>query len=80
MQYAHLLFFALAVSAAAFGAFELAMIQAQDVGGFAATLRWAHVPLTIAVLSIVWFVRFYFDAGRLWLVYLACGFGCSGLC
>ena len=68
-QYAHLLFFALAVSAAAFGAFELAMMQAQSPADYAATLRWAHVPLAMFVLSIVWFVHFYFDAGRLWLAY-----------
>ncbi len=43
-QYAHLLFFALAVSAAAFGAFELAMMRAQSPAGYAAALRWAHVP------------------------------------
>ena len=29
-----------------------------------ATLRWAHVPLAMFVLSIVWFVYFHFDAGQ----------------
>jgi two-component system sensor kinase FixL len=72
-QYAHLLFFALAVSAAAFGAFELEMMRAQSPAGYAATLRWAHVPLTMFVLSIVWFVHLYFDAGRLWLAYMISG-------
>ena len=72
-QYAHLLFFALAVSATAFGAFELAMMRAQSPAGYAATLRWAHVPLAMFVLSIVWFVHFYFDAGRLWLAYATSG-------
>ena len=72
-QYAHLLFFALAVSAAAFGAFELAMMHAQSPAGYAVALRWAHVLLAIFVLSIVWFVHFYFDAGRLWLAYVASG-------
>jgi PAS domain S-box-containing protein len=73
-QYAHLLFFALAISATAFGAFELVMMQAQSPAGYAATLRWAHVPLAMVVLSMIWFVHFYFDAGRLWLAYTASGF------
>jgi PAS domain S-box-containing protein len=72
-QYAHLLFFSLAISAATFGAFELAMMRAQSPAGYAAALRWAHVVLAVWVLSIVWFVYFYFDAGRLWLAYLTSG-------
>lgn len=72
LQYAHLLFFTLAISAAVFGAFELAMMQEQSPAGYAATARWSHVPLAILILSIVWFVYFYFDAGRLWLAYAAC--------
>ena len=71
--YAHLLFFALAISATAFGAFELAMMQAQSPASYAVMLRWAHVPLAMVVLSIVWFVHFYFDAGRLWLAYATSG-------
>ena len=66
-QYAHLLFLVLAASTAAFGAFELAMMRAQLAADYAATLRGAQILLTMVVLSIVWFVRFYFDAGRLWL-------------
>ena len=72
-QHAHLLFFTLAISAAAFAAFEMAMMRAQSPAGYAATLRWAHVPLAMVVLSIVWFVHFYFDAGRLWLAYVVSG-------
>jgi two-component system, LuxR family, sensor kinase FixL len=78
-QYAHLLFFALAISATAFGAFELAMMRAQSPGAWAATLRWAQVPLTMVVLSIVWFVHFYFDAGRLSLAYSISGLRLLGL-
>ena len=72
-QYAQLLFFLLAVSAAAYGAFELAIMRAQTPASFAATVRWAHVPLAMVVLSIVGFVRLYFDAGRLWLAYAVIG-------
>ena len=78
-QSAHLLFFALAISATAFGAFELAMMRAQSPAAWAATLRWAQVPLTMVVLSIVWFVHFYFDAGRLSLAYSISGLRLLGL-
>ncbi len=64
-QYVHLLFFVLASSAATYGAFELLLIQAETPASFAATVRWAHVPLAMVVLSIVGFVRLYFGAGSL---------------
>jgi len=66
-QYAHLLFFVLATSAAAYGAFELARMQAATPASLAALARWSHVPLAMVIISIVGFVRLYFDAGRLWL-------------
>ena len=72
-QYAHLLFFALALAAAIFGAFELAMMRAQSPASYATELRWAHVPLAAGALAVVWFVHFYFDAGRLWLAYAISG-------
>ena len=72
-QVAHLLFFALAASATAFGAFELTMMHSPSPVAYAATLRWAHVPLAMSVLSVVWFVHFHFDAGRLWLAWAATG-------
>ncbi len=72
-EIAHLLFFALAASATAFGAFELAMMHSPSPAAYAATLRWAHVPLAMVVLSIVWFVRFHFAAGRVWLAWSATG-------
>ncbi len=73
-QVAHLLFFALAVSATVFGAFEVVMMHSQSPAGYANALRWAHVPLAMFVLSMVWFVYFYFGAGRLWLAVASSGF------
>ncbi len=78
-QVAHLLFFALAASATAFGVFELRMMHSPSPSAYAAMLRWAHVPLALFVLSIVWFVRFYFGAGRLWLAWAATGMRLLGL-
>ena len=72
-QREHLLFFILAISAAVFGAFELAMMHAETPSQYQALLRWAHVPLCVLVLAIVGFVHFYLDAGRMWLAYTVCG-------
>jgi two-component system sensor kinase FixL len=73
LQYAHLLFFVLAASAAAYGAFELARMRAETPASLIANARWSHVPLAMVILSIVGFVRLYFDAGRLWLAYVVIG-------
>ena len=78
-QYSHLLFFALAISATAFGVFELAMMRTRFPAEYATTLRLAHVPLAMMVLSMVWFVYFYFGAGRFWLALGATGFRLLGL-
>jgi signal transduction histidine kinase len=72
-QYAYLLFFALAASVAIFGVFELSAVRAQTPGEYATAVRWAQVPITGVLLSILGFVRLYFDAGRLWLAYAAGG-------
>ena len=71
-QYAHLLFFAMTASIAAVAVFELMMMRATTAAGYATTLRWAHVPVSAVILSMVGFVYFYFDAGRVWLGYAVC--------
>ena len=72
-QYVHLLFFVLATSAAAYGAFELARMRAETPVGLATLARWSHIPLAMVIISIVGFVRLYFDAGRRWLAYTVIG-------
>ena len=78
-QYAHLLFFLLAASAAAYGAYELARMQAETPANFAANARWSHVPLALFVVAVVGFVRLYFNAGRLWLAYAVVGLRSAAL-
>ncbi|MFO1313159.1 MAG: PAS domain S-box protein [Burkholderiales bacterium] len=68
-HYANLLFFVLATSAAAYGAFELARMSAETPERLAALARWSHVPLALVIISSVGFIRLYFDAGRTWLAY-----------
>ena len=78
-QYANLLFFVLAASAAAYGAYELARMYAETPADLARNARWSHVPLAVFVISIVGFVRLYFNAGRLWLAYAVVGLRLAGL-
>ena len=66
-QYANLLFFVIASSAAVFGVFELMMMRAQSPDEYAIARRWGQVPLSIVIISLVGFVRLHFGTGRLWL-------------
>jgi PAS domain S-box-containing protein len=63
-----LVFFVLATSAAAFGAFELRMMHASTPPAWAAALRAAHVPLAIFVVALAVFVRLHFGTGRIGLL------------
>jgi two-component system, LuxR family, sensor kinase FixL len=78
-QYANLLFFVLAVSAAAYGAYELARMAAETPAILAANARWSHVPLAAFVIATVGFVRLYFNAGRIWLAYAVIGIRLAAL-
>jgi PAS domain S-box-containing protein len=62
-----------AVGAAAVTAFELVSMRASTPERLAAALRWEHVPFFVIIFSLVWFVRSYFGAGRLWLGWTAIG-------
>ena len=71
--WANLLFCLTAVSTAAFAFCELRMMRAETPAEFATTLKWAHVPVWLLVVSLVGFVRFYLKAGRTWLAWMVCG-------
>ena len=58
---------------AAYAFCELAMMRAQTPQQLDAALRWGQVPLSIGLLSLVWFVSIYLDAGRRWLAWTICG-------
>ena len=70
---AHLAFAMTATSFAALTPIELWMVRAQTPAQFGSALRWAHLPGTIAVVSLVWFVWVHFGTGRRWLACAACG-------
>lgn len=69
-----LLFGISCVSASVCAVLELELMHAPAPGVFGELLRWYHVPLGILVVSLVWFVRLYLKAGRVWLAWLICGF------
>src|SRR5438874_1956958 len=69
----HLLFSCGALAAGAIAGFELMSMRAEMTVQYGALLRWAHLPVWILIVSVVWFVRFYLRAGRLWLAWSICG-------
>ena len=70
--WANLLFSITALSMTVFTFFELWMLRAVTPAEYGLAIRWAHVPLLVWLVSLAWFVRIYFGAGRLWLVWCAC--------
>jgi two-component system sensor kinase FixL len=69
----NLLFSLAALGTAAFAGFNLAVMDAESPARFASAMRWAHVPVWVIVLALSGFVRLYFRAGRMWLLWTACG-------
>src|SRR5213080_4096243 len=69
----HLLFSCSALAAGAIAGFELMSMRAETTAQYGALLRWAHLPVWILIVSVVWFVRFYLRAGRPWLAWSICG-------
>ena len=67
----HLLLAVLAVASAGNAAFEMLMANAGTPDQFGALLQAAHIPITMLVIAIPWFVLVMFRAGRPWLAVLA---------
>ena len=60
----NLLFSLTAVSTAAFAFCELWMMRARTPAELASTLKWAHVPVWLVLVSLVGFVRLLLKTGR----------------
>ncbi len=76
---ANLLFSLMAVSAATMAALELALMRSPEAAVHAGLIRWAHVPFFTLFVSLVFFVRSYLGAGRLWLAWTATGVRAASL-
>jgi len=69
----NLLFSCSALAAGAIAGLELATMRAETTAQYGALLRWAHLPVWMLIVSVVWFVHLYLRAGRRWLVWSVCG-------
>ena len=78
--WAHLLFSATAVSTAAFTFCELRLMRAETPAELLTGIEWGHVAMLFWLVSIIWFVRLYLGAGRLWLAWTVCALRASTCC
>src|SRR5690349_7452284 len=61
------LFAVAAFAVAGVGVGEWLMMRAQTPEDYGLAMRWVHVPLFVAIASVVAFVHVYFGTGRRWL-------------
>jgi two-component system sensor kinase FixL len=69
----YLLFSCSAAAAGIIAEFELMSMHAQTAAQYGALVRWAHLPVWMLLVSIVWFGHLYLRAGRLWLAWSVSG-------
>ncbi len=62
-----------ALAAAACAGLELVLMRMQTPAQWAEVLRWMLLPSSVLVISLVWFVRLFLGAGRIWLAWVICG-------
>ncbi|MGR8951164.1 MAG: ATP-binding protein [Gammaproteobacteria bacterium] len=66
---ANLSFAVTALAAAVITGFEFMVMRASSLEQMTTVLRWVHLPILVLWLGIFYFVRSYFQAGRLWLAW-----------
>ena len=76
---ANLLLAAAALGAGFQGVMELLQVNATSIERFNLIIKISHIPLFILIVSVAWFVKFYFRAGRTWLLYALSGLWILGL-
>jgi len=70
---ANLLFAISAFAAGVLTVIEMVAMRAATPAAYSEALRWMHVAAAIIVIALVWFVRAYLQAGRLWLAWTIVG-------
>jgi len=68
-----LLFSISAIAVAVIALQELALVHARTAAEYGDVLRWIHVPVAVALVSIVWFIHFFLRSSRAWLAWLITG-------
>ena len=66
----NLLFSIAALGASAVGFFELLALRSNDIPTYVLALKYQTLGVFIMLVSLVWFMLFYFRTGRKWLVWL----------
>jgi len=69
----NLLFTVAAVAAAVLAILEVNLMRAPTPAAYGEILRWMHVSVAVLIVAVVWFIRFYLQAGRLWLAWFITG-------
>jgi two-component system, LuxR family, sensor kinase FixL len=67
-RYAYLLFSVSALGAALTGLSELLTLHARSVAQYEWAMYWGQIPQALLAVSMVWFIRVYFQAGRRWIL------------
>jgi two-component system, LuxR family, sensor kinase FixL len=70
--WANLLFAVAALGTAAYAGCDLIGMHADTPAQLATAIRWTHVAIWIPFLALAGFVRLYFRAGRVWLLWTIC--------
>ncbi|MDO9214477.1 MAG: ATP-binding protein [Methylococcales bacterium] len=71
-QVAHLFFAIAALGVAVMSGMELIVMRSVSIPQVVLLMRWLHLPLLVVWIAIICYVRYYFNAGRLWLAWTAC--------
>jgi signal transduction histidine kinase len=71
-QLAHLFFSIAALGVAVMSGMELMAMRSISISQVILLMRWIHVPMLVIWIAIICYVRYYFNAGRLWLAWTAC--------
>jgi two-component system, LuxR family, sensor kinase FixL len=72
-RWEYLLFSCSAAATGFIALFELAMLRSETTAQYGSLLQWAHLPIWVVVVALVWFGHLYLRAGRRWLVWTICG-------
>lgn len=72
-QWTHLSFSIFSFAVAIITLMEFMSMRATNVDTISALLRWVHLPILVFFVAIIYFVHFFFGAGRIWLAWTACG-------
>ncbi len=76
---ANLLFSLAALGASAVAYTELIGLTAQDIPAYAFALKFQTLGVFVMLVSLVWFIYFYFGTGKKWLALLITFFWCFSI-